>query len=142
MAKSAAKTTPLGARPKRRLHVVGFDGTYFGEDLIELRWRAEDGTVAQAIFSPVGWDLLPAWAERRYEAAVTAHPAPTHFDVVRVPPAQSPAPPAPVAPAPEPSAPWLERSRRRSRPPGPPDGPLRTPVRGSAMSPDEPSGSE
>lgn len=51
-------------RIQRRLRVVGFDGTHFGEDLIELRWRAEDGTMAQAIFRPVIWDVMPAWAKR------------------------------------------------------------------------------
>ena len=80
----------------RHVRVVGFDGAHFGEDLIELRWVAEDGTKAQRIFRPSVWDAMPAWAERGYEAAVTAHPV-THFDVVRVsnPPLASPAPAPP-----------------------------------------------
>ena len=100
-------------KPQRRLRVVEFDGTHFGEDIITLRWRAEDGTVAQRIFLPSVWNQMPAWAERGYEAAVTAHPV-THFDVVRV---SSPtaAPPAPAAPASDRPAPSRGRARRSSR---------------------------
>lgn len=68
--------------PQRRLRVVGFDGAHFGEDLIELRWRAEDGSIAQRIFRPSVWEVMPTYAERGYEAAMNAHPV-THFDVAR-----------------------------------------------------------
>ena len=99
---------------QRRLRVTGFEGTYFGEDIIELSWRAEDGSKAKRLFKPSVWDVMPDWAERRYEAAVTAHPV-TRFDVERVSPIQSPAPPAPAVAVSGLSAPSLYRSHPHAR---------------------------
>ena len=101
--------------PKRRLRVVEVvEGKHFGEDVMSLRWVAEDGTTAQRDFKPGVWVVMPAWAERQYEAVVTAYPVPTRFDVIRVsnPP---PASPAPAAVGSDPLTPSAGRSRRRSR---------------------------
>ena len=57
-------TTPDTWRPvPLRLRVTGFDGAHFGEDLMDLRWNAEDGGLAQRIFRPGDWDIRPAWAD-------------------------------------------------------------------------------
>jgi len=88
-------TTPTPARrPRRGLRAVRFEGYRFGTGNVTLRWRAEDGTVAQRTFLGSVWDIMPAWAERDYHAAVTARQA-TRCDVERVRPAQPLAPPAP-----------------------------------------------
>lgn len=85
--------------PQRRLRVVDYEGAHFGEDLILLRWRAEDGTKAERIFAPSVWYVMPAYAERGYQAAMAAHPV-THFDVART----GPPTPAPAAATPAPGA--------------------------------------
>ena len=98
--------------PKRRLRVVEVvEGKHFGEDVMSLRWVAEDGTTAQRDFRPTVWIVMPAWAERQYEAVVTAHPVPTRFDVIRV---SNPAPasPAPAAVDSDPLTPSAGRQRR------------------------------
>ena len=88
-------TRPAPARrPRRGLRAVRFEGYRFGTGNVTLRWRAEDGTVAQRTFIGSAWYIMPSWAERGYHAAVTARQA-TRCDVERVRPAQPLALPAP-----------------------------------------------